>query len=341
MNFGGTLRINKFACFTLGFIMFLIIYWRSGGSSFPSDKSDLVNIKSLLKAAIYVAEQGGHKVVGNTENLNVQSKGKTEEGANNPVTDADYASHCVMYYSLKNTFPKINIISEEHTTDSTCTQQKPIDVDALQTDDGTIDYLNDEHVYAKDVTIWIDPLDATQEYTEKLYKYVTTMVCVAINSVPIVGVIHYPFTPRTYWGWATKATSNNIPKAVQHRVDNKDHPRVVISRSHAGKVSDIAKEAFGPKTNVSQAAGAGYKVMSVINGEFDVYFHSTAIKKWDLCAGNAIINAVDGKMTTAKGESINYSPGTNVKVSDGLLVARYDHDYYLSKMPKMLSSVPK
>lgn len=120
--------------------------------------------------------------------------------------------------------------------------------------------------------------------------------------------------------------------------ENKEHPRVVISRSHPGKVAAVAKEAFGPKTVVTQAAGAGDKVMGVVNGSFDIYLHATAIKKWDLCAGNAIIKSVDGKMTTIKGADIDYSPNSGVKVTDGILVSRYDHDYYLSKLPKSLTA---
>ncbi|XP_063828345.1 putative inositol monophosphatase 3 [Ostrinia nubilalis] len=341
MNFGGTLRVNKFACFTLAFILFLIIYWRSGGSNFPTDKSDLVNLKSLLKASIHAAERGGKKVIeGKNHELNVKSKGKTQEGANDPVTDADYASHCAMYFSLKNTFPKLSIVSEEHSkADSDCEHQELLDTEALLPGHKVIDILNDEHVFAKDVTIWIDPLDATQEYTESLYQYVTTMVCVAIRGVPIIGVIHYPFPPQTYWGWFTKKTSSNIAN-VPPQEENKDHPRVVVSRSHPGKVAEIAKEAFGDKTTVTSAAGAGFKVMGVVNGTYDVYLHATAIKKWDLCAGDAIIKTVNGKMTTAKGDFIDYSSDKNVKVTDGILVSRYDHDFYLQKMPKILSALP-
>ncbi|XP_059057994.1 putative inositol monophosphatase 3 [Achroia grisella] len=341
MNFAGTLRINKFACFTLVFILFLIIYWRSGGANYTTDKSDFINLKSLLKAAIYAAERGGKKIIeGKNRELNVKSKGKTLEGANDPVTDADYASHCAMFYSLKNTFPKLTVISEEHSKgDPSCEHQELLEIDNAPAEHKVIEHLNDEQILIKDVTVWIDPLDATQEYTEALYQYVTTMVCVAIRGVPVIGVIHFPFPPRTYWGWMFKKTSSNIP-TVQHKEENKDQPRVTVSRSHPGKVAEIAKDAFGPKTVVTPAAGAGYKVMAVVNGTYDVYLHATAIKKWDLCAGDAIIKAVNGKMTTANGNLITYGPNEDVKVTDGLLVTLYDHDYYLSKKPKVLSAMP-
>ena len=172
MNFGGTLRLNKFACFTVIFILFLIIYWKSGSTSFPMEKSDLINLKSLLKASIQAAERGGKKVMeGKSHDLNIKSKGKTLEGVNDPVTDADYASHCAMYYGLKNTFEKLTVVSEEHSkSDATCEKQPVIDIDKVLPGNSIVDYMNDELVYVKDVTVWIDPLDATKEYTGKEFS---------------------------------------------------------------------------------------------------------------------------------------------------------------------------
>lgn len=136
-------------------------------------------------------------------------------------------------------------------------------------------------------------------------------------------------------GFFSTTNSTNILQ----KEENKEHPRVVVSRSHPGKVTEIATAAFGPKTTVSSAAGAGFKVMEVVNGTYDVYLHATAIKKWDLCAGDAIIKTVHGKMTTIKGEPIDYSVDSDVKITGGIVVTRFDHEYYLDKLPPVLDGV--
>ncbi len=53
----------------------------------------------------------------------------------------------------------------------------------------------------------------------------------------------------------------------------------------------------------------------------DLYIHNTAIKKWDTCAGDALIRAIGGSMVDLEGAPIDYAskqPSLNKK---GLFVA--------------------
>merc|ERR1719150_710696 len=214
-------------------------------------------------------------------------------------------SHVQMYYGIKKAFPNINVISEEH---------DEVEVDMSKIPDASIHnteveekVTTDEELPADEVAVWIDPLDATQEYTEKLLQYVTTMVCVAVKGVPTIGIIHKPFEDggQTAWGWAGQ---NVVSKSVEEDVaKNKNtdpdlsKARIIVSRSHTGDVKVVAEKTFGSGITVTPAGGAGYKSLEVIKGTQDAYIHTTLIKKWDICAGAAILSALGGKMTTLNG----------------------------------------
>ena len=45
----------------------------------------------------------------------------------------------------------------------------------------------------EDLTVWVDPLDGTKEYTEGYLDHVTVLVGIAIGKKAIGGVIHQPF----------------------------------------------------------------------------------------------------------------------------------------------------
>lgn len=66
----------------------------------------------------------------------------------------------------------------------------------------------------------------------------------------------------------------------------------------------------------------------------DAYLHITAIKKWDICAGNAIINGVGGSMVTKSGRLIDYSAKTDALNDDGLIVTSSSkiRDIFINKL---------
>jgi inositol monophosphatase 3 len=73
----------------------------------------------------------------------------------------------------------------------------------------------------------------------------------------------------------------------------------------------------------------------VIEGRADAYVHVTAIKKWDICAGDAILRAVNGKMTTLTNKIIDYSSSGSPKNEEGLLATTSNHEKYLTPLAKI------
>lgn len=64
----------------------------------------------------------------------------------------------------------------------------------------------------------------------------------------------------------------------------------------------------------------------------DAYIHVTAIKKWDLCSGNAIINALGGKFITKEEKAIDYSDVVNVKNENGIIATLRDPHIFLEML---------
>ncbi|CAL7935620.1 unnamed protein product [Xylocopa violacea] len=287
-----------------------------------------ISLKLLLATAIRAAKIGGSEVIAvhNQANFEVQSKGKTKEGINDPVTEADYKSHCAMYHSLLEAFPSITVISEE--ASKNCDKVTVLDI--KNSINNLNDYnIKDEIVNTDDITVWIDPLDATKEFTENLLQYVTTMVCVAVKGKPIMGVIYKPFETKQnsslFWTWTNHAISRNLQ--VLHKLEDEKMPILIVSRSHAGQIHNISKIAFGADAKIISAAGA-----EVVSGNVTTYVHMTAIKKWDICAGTAILTALGGTVTQLfDKQPISFGPNDSKVLTQGLLATLSNHAWYLDK----------
>ena len=84
--------------------------------------------------------------------------------------------------------------------------------------------------------------------------------------------------------------------------------------------------------------GAGYKAIEVVENKQDVYVHTTIIKKWDICAGDAILRTLGGKQTDLRGNDINYSHNLDPKSEHGLIATMHDHETYREKLQGVSNS---
>ncbi|XP_025003738.1 Golgi-resident adenosine 3',5'-bisphosphate 3'-phosphatase isoform X2 [Gallus gallus] len=284
------------------FAFFMLSEPAAGGPEGPRGSAASVDLRELLAVSVLAAVRGGKEVrrVREGNVLNEKAKGKTREGAEEKLTSGDLLSNRRMFHLLRAAFPTVQINSEERVD---AADQETVSWDRSIPED-IKEKIQPKEVPAESVTVWIDPLDATQEYTEDLRQYVTTMVCVAVNGKPVIGVIHKPFSEYT------------------------------------GKVEQVARQTFGNKTVIIPAGGAGYKVLALLDvadknqEEADVYIHVTYIKKWDICAGNAVLRALGGHMTTLTGEEISY---TGSDGNEGGLIAsiNMDHKALIEKLPDL------
>jgi 3'-phosphoadenosine 5'-phosphosulfate (PAPS) 3'-phosphatase len=222
-----------------------------------------------------------------------------------------------------------------------------------------------------ELSVWLDPLDASAEYAEGLHEFVTLSACVARRGVPVAGLIYAPFKKRLYWavpgsGASVAFSADAAVEAERARGARWDvpfdaaaacscdggggadgggaaaaapapaatlaHPRVVnnasawaaglrvvVSRSHSKMAAAAAPNglpldawlaraaaaAGGAPPTLRSAGGAGYKVLELIERRADVYAHARDIRKWDVCAGDAILRE-GGALTDLSGRPVCY-----------------------------------
>lgn len=245
-------------------------------------------------------------------------------------------SHRAIVHGFEKAFPTIRVVSEEHDKANVDASYVKLPKTSPVMLNENLDNLEDDFVPYNNILIWVDPLDATKEYTEDLLQYVTTMVCIVVNGIPVAGVIHSPFLKKTSWAWVGHGSSPDLKKNAKPS-EPLQTPKIIVSLSHAGEVNRTLVKAFGQNVQILRAGGAGYKVLSLHDRKADAYVHLTFIKKWDLCAGDALLRARNGKMTTLDGEVIDYGNPKDVLIKKGLLASLSNHD----ELQRKLQSINK
>lgn len=252
-------------------------------------------------------------------------KGQTEEGVDEPVTEADAKSNAIIVNGLRQKFPGINILSEEVEPPKQFVQLD--NVPPLQLS-------KDRNMDLRNVLITVDPLDATKEFTEDLLEYVTTMVCVTEYGRPVAGIINQVFTGDIVIATvpSTPLDRGEILGMTVKQATGEAAETVTVSRSHTGDALTIVDKYLDGKKSLP-AGGAGYKALLVARGEADAYVHVTKIKVWDVCSAEALIRAAGGKFTDSRGEDLEYTKDS-VVISHGLTgtLTPENHQWYIDHL---------
>lgn len=313
------------------------------GALRPYSKMSTSLVLRLLASSVRIADRAGNIV------RDIMSKGDlqiVDKGVNDLQTEADRSVQRCILASLHSQFPGVTVIGEEEPTadlDADWVELSQSE-DVLACDAKLPQDLRD--VPEKDICVWVDPLDGTNEYTQGMLDHVTVLIGIAVNGRAVAGVMHQPYynykagpdasLGRTIWGVVGVGTRGIERKFLSH-----DSRIVVTTRSHETEAVRNAITAC-EATEVLRVGGAGHKVLLLIEGEAHAYvFASPGCKKWDTCAPEAVLRAMGGMLTDIHGNDFKYQPDVVKQNTGGVLATAFadDHAWYLSRMPAEVKAI--
>jgi len=140
------------------------------------------------------------------------------------------------------------------------------------------------------VVTWVNPIDATEEYTKGLTQYVSVSACLTQNGQVQAGIVHFPFQNET---WAV------IGNEWLERPSMSFNPPNTVLISEQTELSG---------DEVLNVAGIGYKAAEVLKGRAKAYIQTSLTKSWDICAIDALFRASNGTFVNwKKGKPFNYT----------------------------------
>ncbi|CBY41307.1 unnamed protein product [Oikopleura dioica] len=276
-----------------------------------------VSLRDLIAYSLQAVHDGGVILRETRNQKNLQITAKSDSS---PVTFADEESNRRITSYFERNFAAVAVISEE-ATQTSASRFRPRSKPFRRYERAARKLLpTDVPLNSSSLTIWVDPLDATREYIQGLTEYTTVMIGIAIDGIPIAGIIHKPFLVETVLGvnlpgFRTAAHiigKNVVLDSISHSAPKK----VMHSRSHVNQedVEIVLNEKYGFDSNDFEymaAGGSGYKSLELVHGRAMYYIHPSNIKLWDLCAPAAILAATGGALLDLELNEINFSKDQN------------------------------
>lgn len=216
--------------------------------------------------------------------------GVTEEkkADKSPVTQADREAEALLEKALAELVPHVQVIGEEACADSLPTQ-------------------------LDDMFFLLDPLDGTRDFVAKRDNF-TVNIGLVHKHYPIAGVIYAPVHEKLYFSGADCAHRLQIApdgnldiqaaeKLTTEKIDARG-VHIIASFSHRGEKTDQMIASLNVKSTI--AAASSYKFCLLAEGTADFYPRYGRTMEWDTAAGQAILEAAGGIVTTEGGERFSY-----------------------------------
>jgi 3'(2'), 5'-bisphosphate nucleotidase len=236
---------------------------------------ELTGIVSRAAAAILAARASG---------LKTRAKADTS-----PVTAADEASEAIIVEGVAQILPGVAVVSEELS-------------------------LREPPKRGEHDLVLVDPVDGTRELVAGRDEFCINLALVregrlrlGIIAAPVLGLIW-----RTAAGGGAERMRLAPGAPPTHAADRcairtrtwPTRPVAIVSRSHL----DAPTQAFLARLPAHErlASGSAIKLCRVAEGGADVYPRLGRVHQWDVAAGEAILTAAGGRVSSAQGGALQY-----------------------------------
>lgn len=236
----------------------------------------------------------------------------TQKSDASPVTEADHASHRLICNALQALTPAIPILSEESTLEQLI---------------GRRDW---------PVCWMIDPLDGTREFIEGTGEF-TINIALIVQAESVMGVIAAPnrgYVDVGVPGWGARRYTldegDGDGKLLQtRRLDTASPLTMSASARHREERVKVMMDRLSPLAKGAQRldAGSALKFNDLVSGRADVYPRISPCYEWDLAAGDALVRAAGGRVTTLEGSAIRYNQWDSLKAPKFIAAADPDIPY--------------
>lgn len=245
----------------------------------PAERTALLS--DLLPDVIAIARQAGEAIMA----VYATDFDAREKDDSSPVTDADEAAEALIVPALREIAPDIPVVAEEAAAAG----------DLPDVADGPF---------------WlVDPLDGTKEFLSRNGEF-TVNIALIDEGRPVLGVVLAPATGALYTGVEGLGATRRLGDAHDQRITVRPPPAdgvtVIASRRH-GDPEEIARFLGGRSIGEMVNAGSSLKFCKVAAGEADVYPRFGRTMEWDTAAGQAVLTAAGGLVTTVEGSTLHYA----------------------------------
>ena len=237
------------------------------------------------------------------------------------LTEADHAAHIAIVGALRQEWgDQLRIVGEEDGDEDLAAallkrKYEPLKRDLFEDDIGPM-----ADVDPQEITVFVDPLDGTREFVDGRLENCQVLVGIAIGGEAFAGAIGIPFPdgdlssePTIVYGVADAGagvlgtTLKRGPFPLDHYIDGVKYqrPQHATGDSTAEVMEACRKGAIHRcgGSNVTYG-GAGNKILAAALGEVASSIQHKVGGPWDLCAPEAVLKAMGGKITDLFGEEI-------------------------------------